>query len=226
MFYQKELNMRQRRWIELFSDFDSEIRYHPRKESVVADALSRKVRRPRLCKDINYGRGSCIEDGNGCRHFTRFSNLFALIYALCVAMSKELTTLASTHLENLAAPRRSLLSVGIWLLGISSCNHLTIFPMTFGTTKVPEISSSHQRGVYPIQVCTASKYPRDYSSRQPKFVVVESARLYVARWPKEFVPADSNLQSSHPFGSQPADPTPHEPRPAPVCSPPEPSEMP
>nr|GFA63451.1 reverse transcriptase domain-containing protein [Tanacetum cinerariifolium] len=41
---QKELNMRQRRWIELLSDYDCEIRYHPRKANVVADALSRKER--------------------------------------------------------------------------------------------------------------------------------------------------------------------------------------
>nr|GEV80899.1 retrotransposon protein, putative, Ty3-gypsy subclass [Tanacetum cinerariifolium] len=39
---QKDLNMRQRRWIELLSDYDSEIRYNPRKANVVADALSRK----------------------------------------------------------------------------------------------------------------------------------------------------------------------------------------
>nr|GEU44142.1 reverse transcriptase domain-containing protein [Tanacetum cinerariifolium] len=44
MFSQKELNMKQRRWIELFSDYDCEIRYHPGKENVVADALSRKER--------------------------------------------------------------------------------------------------------------------------------------------------------------------------------------
>ncbi|GJT42617.1 putative reverse transcriptase domain-containing protein [Tanacetum coccineum] len=41
---QKELNLRQRRWIELFSDYDCEIRYHPRKANVVADALSQKER--------------------------------------------------------------------------------------------------------------------------------------------------------------------------------------
>ncbi|GJR24334.1 putative reverse transcriptase domain-containing protein [Tanacetum coccineum] len=44
IFSQKELNMRHHRWIELFSDYDCEIRYHPGKVNVVADALSRKER--------------------------------------------------------------------------------------------------------------------------------------------------------------------------------------
>nr|GFA39837.1 putative reverse transcriptase domain-containing protein [Tanacetum cinerariifolium] len=39
---QKELNMRHRRWLELLSDYDREIRYHLGKINVVADALSRK----------------------------------------------------------------------------------------------------------------------------------------------------------------------------------------
>ncbi|GJT08254.1 putative reverse transcriptase domain-containing protein [Tanacetum coccineum] len=41
---QKELNMRQRRWLELLTDNNYEIRYHPRKANVIADALSRKER--------------------------------------------------------------------------------------------------------------------------------------------------------------------------------------
>nr|GFB22290.1 putative reverse transcriptase domain-containing protein [Tanacetum cinerariifolium] len=45
---QKELNMRQRRWLELLSDYDCEIHYHSGKANVVADALSRKEREPLL----------------------------------------------------------------------------------------------------------------------------------------------------------------------------------
>nr|GEW69519.1 putative reverse transcriptase domain-containing protein [Tanacetum cinerariifolium] len=41
---QKELNMRQQRWLKLLSDYDCNTRYHPRKANVVAEALSRKER--------------------------------------------------------------------------------------------------------------------------------------------------------------------------------------
>ena len=40
---QKELNLRQRRWLELFKDYNCIIDYHPIKANVVADALSRKA---------------------------------------------------------------------------------------------------------------------------------------------------------------------------------------
>jgi hypothetical protein len=42
IFTQANLNMRQRRWLELIKDYDLEVHYHPGKANVVADALSRK----------------------------------------------------------------------------------------------------------------------------------------------------------------------------------------
>jgi hypothetical protein len=43
IFTQADLNIRQRRWLELIKDYDLEVHYHPGKANVVADALSRKA---------------------------------------------------------------------------------------------------------------------------------------------------------------------------------------
>ena len=42
IFTQKELNLRQGRWLELIKDYNMKLHYHPGKANVVADALSRK----------------------------------------------------------------------------------------------------------------------------------------------------------------------------------------
>ena len=44
IFTQANINIRQRRWLELIKDYDLEIHYHPGKANVVADALSQKVK--------------------------------------------------------------------------------------------------------------------------------------------------------------------------------------
>jgi ribonuclease HI len=62
IFTQADLNMRQRRWLELIKDYDLEVHYHPGKANVVADALSRKLqcncvmmdsRIDTLCDELN-----------------------------------------------------------------------------------------------------------------------------------------------------------------------------
>jgi hypothetical protein len=63
IFTQNDLNLRQRRWLELIKDYDLGINYHPRKANVVADALSHKkycnatfARRipPELRREVEY----------------------------------------------------------------------------------------------------------------------------------------------------------------------------
>ena len=51
IFTQKELNLRQRRWLELIKDYDLTIQYHPGKANVVADVLSR-TGVPKICMSL------------------------------------------------------------------------------------------------------------------------------------------------------------------------------
>ena len=52
IFTQRELNMRQHRWLELIKDYDLEILYHPSKANIVDDALSRKASQERMLSHL------------------------------------------------------------------------------------------------------------------------------------------------------------------------------
>jgi len=64
IFTQPELNMRQRRWLELIKDYNLEVHYHPGKANVVVDALSRKYQ----CNPL-------LEDGFNLLHLVVLHNI-------------------------------------------------------------------------------------------------------------------------------------------------------
>jgi hypothetical protein len=73
IFTQSELNMRQRRWLELIKDYDLEVHHHPGKANVVTDALSRKrhchclIVEPMqrtLCQEMEHLNLQIIEQGS------------------------------------------------------------------------------------------------------------------------------------------------------------------
>ncbi|KAA0056178.1 DNA/RNA polymerases superfamily protein [Cucumis melo var. makuwa] len=110
IFDQKELNLRQRRWLELIKDYDCTIEYHPGKANVVADALSRKSRLPKsaLCGIrvalLNELRGSKAvvpteDSGSLLAQFQVRSSLVTETGRLCVPNISELKNaiLEETH---------------------------------------------------------------------------------------------------------------------------------
>ncbi|KAA0043397.1 putative retroelement [Cucumis melo var. makuwa] len=98
---EKNLNLRQRRWLELIKDYDCTIEYHPGKANLVTDALSRKSRlsKSALCGIrvalLSESRGSkevvtSEDSGSLLAHFQVRSSLVAEIGRLCILNISEL----------------------------------------------------------------------------------------------------------------------------------------
>ncbi|GKB88339.1 putative reverse transcriptase domain-containing protein [Tanacetum coccineum] len=86
---QKELNMRQRRWLELLSDYDCEIRYHPGKANMVADALSRKGNFN--CEDQNQSRRTnVVADTLSRRERPKLIRVRALVMTIGLNLPKQI----------------------------------------------------------------------------------------------------------------------------------------
>jgi hypothetical protein len=84
IFTQSDLNMRQRKWLELIKDYDLEVHYHPGKANVVADALSCKAHcnylsmepySDTLCEDLRRLNLEIVEQGS-LNALSSESNLF------------------------------------------------------------------------------------------------------------------------------------------------------
>ncbi|TYJ98703.1 reverse transcriptase [Cucumis melo var. makuwa] len=99
----KELNLRQRRWLELIKHYDCTIEYHPGKANVVADALSRKSRLPKsalygirvaLLNELRGSKAVVTTEDSGCllAQFQVRSSLVTEIGRLCVPNISELKT--------------------------------------------------------------------------------------------------------------------------------------
>ncbi|GJR03342.1 putative reverse transcriptase domain-containing protein [Tanacetum coccineum] len=95
----KELNIRQRHWLELLSDYDYEIRYHPGKANVVAEALSRKERIKPLRDQEGYTKG---EVGTPCgwNSIFKWQELVAMIWPTSPPMLANVLTCAKVIVEH------------------------------------------------------------------------------------------------------------------------------
>ena len=80
IFTQRDLNMRQRRWMEYLEDYYFPLHYHPSKANVVADALSLKSRGVLASVASRNSRCSRLWDSLGCSTVIRLKGCYGFWY--------------------------------------------------------------------------------------------------------------------------------------------------
>ncbi|GJY45598.1 retrotransposon protein, putative, ty3-gypsy subclass [Tanacetum coccineum] len=141
IFTQRELNMRQRRWLELLKDYDTNIQYHPGKANVVADALSlpggfwQYEIESTSCYDQRKLKGTTMSCGLLCRmlktvNITEFqcsrrTSLTAKVQPTSIVADRD----PKVYVSFLEGLQRSF-----WELDVSSDQHF-IYPQTEGHIK-------------------------------------------------------------------------------------------
>ena len=78
IFTQRDLNMRQRMWMEYLEDYDFTLHYHPDMANVVADALNRSHKECWLVWLPDSGRCSRLSDSSGCTTWVRLRVLWGV----------------------------------------------------------------------------------------------------------------------------------------------------
>ncbi|KAG8491194.1 hypothetical protein CXB51_014305 [Gossypium anomalum] len=88
---QKELNLGQRRWIELLKDYDCLIEYHPGKANMVADALSRRAIKENQLKDKSLvARFQQVKEGGTCEFGLNNKGVLCFRGRICVPKDSDL----------------------------------------------------------------------------------------------------------------------------------------
>nr|GEZ06772.1 putative reverse transcriptase domain-containing protein [Tanacetum cinerariifolium] len=115
---QKELNMRQRRWLELLADYDCEIRYHPGKANVVADALkvlkeenvqAENLRGMEKAFEIRTDGTHCIKNRSWLPLFDRDSHFTSRLWqSLQKALGTQLDMSTTYHPETDGQSKRTI----------------------------------------------------------------------------------------------------------------------
>ncbi|KAE8736092.1 hypothetical protein F3Y22_tig00000170pilonHSYRG00022 [Hibiscus syriacus] len=138
---QKELNLRQRRWLELLKDYDCVIDYHPGKANIVADALSRKTvseLRSLMAKMNLYDDGTLLAELQVKPTLVERSKLSSPLIAPCFPSLSKLSLLRLTVVHMLCTPEeirctgieREPIKIPEWKWERITMDFVTGLPMT------------------------------------------------------------------------------------------------